>query len=77
MIQHVVHEKADTVDVTLASGLALPLSVAKELHTPAGNPANRTPAGLVAVPQLMGLRMPAARTHRHKVPLRRLTAVAA
>nr|BFD84048.1 hypothetical protein StreXyl84_34490 [Streptomyces sp. Xyl84] len=30
-----------------------------------------------AVPHLMGLRMPATRPHRHKVPLGRLTAVAA
>lgn len=29
----------------------------------------------VAVPHLMGLRTGAARPHRHKVPLRRLTAV--
>ncbi|MEV6739324.1 hypothetical protein AB0N14_21285 [Streptomyces sp. NPDC051104] len=33
------------------------------------------PVPQVAVPQLMGLRMTAARPHRRKVPLSRLTAV--
>ncbi|MFJ3232191.1 hypothetical protein [Streptomyces sp. NPDC086787] len=50
---------------------ALALQVAGELHTP---PAPvRLPE--ITAPQMMGLRMPAARPHRHKVPLKRLTAV--
>jgi hypothetical protein len=47
------------------------LEVAYELNAPAVPP---LPAELAA-PQLMGLRMPAARPHRHKVPLKRLSAV--
>ncbi|MEV7125230.1 hypothetical protein [Streptomyces sp. NPDC093260] len=135
MIQQIAHEKADTVGVTVPAGVALPLAVAKELHSPAnlpvegladclpdGLPAGRTPSPATAatatvptgaaapapaapadpdptgsesdpaerpvlaahripeaaeVPQLMGLRTPPARPHRHKVPLRRLTAMAA
>ncbi|MFE9612861.1 hypothetical protein [Streptomyces sp. NPDC006012] len=47
------------------------LEVAYELNAPRP-PA---PATVVATPELMGLRLPAARPHRHKVPLRRLSAV--
>ncbi|MEU6577769.1 hypothetical protein [Streptomyces sp. NPDC046805] len=53
------------------AGFTLALEVAYELNAPA--PPSRPVE--VAAPQLMGLRMPAARPHRHKVPLRRLTAV--
>lgn len=38
-------------------------------------PERPAPAPEVAVPHLMGLRTGANRPHRHKVPLRRLTAV--
>ncbi|MFF0461658.1 hypothetical protein [Streptomyces mexicanus] len=72
MIDQVVHEKADTVDATRPEGTALALTVAEELHCPSG------PAlPVAAVPELMGLRTPATRPHRHKVPLRRLTTMAA
>ncbi|MFF0224796.1 hypothetical protein [Streptomyces sp. NPDC004629] len=50
---------------------ALALEVAYELHAPRP-PARATE---VATPELMGLRLPAARPHRHKIPLKRLTAV--
>ncbi|MEU1298997.1 hypothetical protein [Streptomyces shenzhenensis] len=50
---------------------ALALEVAYELHAPRP-PARATE---VATPELMGLRIPATRPHRHKVPLKRLTAV--
>ncbi|MFB7498914.1 hypothetical protein ACFC09_30235 [Streptomyces sp. NPDC056161] len=50
---------------------ALALEVAYELHAPRP-PARPTE---VATPELMGLRLPAARPHRHKVPLKRLSAV--
>ncbi|MFK4145728.1 hypothetical protein [Streptomyces sp. NPDC004065] len=88
MIQQVVHEKCETVDATAPAGTALALSVAKELHSPKGlhGPAalptpveraqHRAPLSVCA-PELMGLRTSAARTHRHKVPLKRLTAMAA
>ncbi|MEU7061090.1 hypothetical protein [Streptomyces sp. NPDC046197] len=70
MIEQFVHETTATVDATVPAGVALPLCVAKDLHSPA----SRTPE--VAVPQMMGLRTSSAvRPHRHKVPLRRLTAV--
>ncbi|MFD4571670.1 hypothetical protein ACFWNK_10590 [Streptomyces sp. NPDC058417] len=59
-------------DVTLA------LAVASALHEPVRRPA--LPAGTVedrapevSAPQLMGLRTTAARPHRRKVPLNRLT----
>ncbi|ARP71447.1 hypothetical protein LK07_18660 [Streptomyces pluripotens] len=56
--------------------VALALSVASELHTPA--PASRAPELAAApVPQLMGLHVSAARPHRRKVPLNRLSAVRA
>lgn len=52
-----------------AADLALALDVARELHAPTAPP--RAPE--VGVPQLMGLRTSAARPHRRKVPLNRLT----
>ncbi|PZG85023.1 hypothetical protein C1I97_33760 [Streptomyces sp. NTH33] len=73
MIQQVVHETTDTIDATAPGGLSQALTVAKELHSPA---AHRAPE-VVAVPELMGLRTSAERPHRHKVPLRKLTAMAA
>ncbi|MFE9170666.1 hypothetical protein [Streptomyces kebangsaanensis] len=72
MIQQVVHETTDTVDATAPGGLSQALTVAKDLHSPA----YRAPE-VVAVPELMGLRTSAERPHRYKVPLRRLTAMAA
>ncbi|MFB7460218.1 hypothetical protein ACIOC2_32880 [Streptomyces sp. NPDC088337] len=72
MIQQVLHETTDTIDTTAPAGVTLARAVAKELH----GPAHRAPEA-VAVPQLMGLRTSAERLHRHKVPLRRITAVAA
>ncbi|MFF9059735.1 hypothetical protein ACF09K_13765 [Streptomyces sp. NPDC014882] len=52
-----------------AADLALALDLAHELHAP--TPPPRAPE--IAVPQLMGLRTGAARPHRRKVPLSRLT----
>ncbi|MET8942494.1 hypothetical protein ABZX30_02570 [Streptomyces sp. NPDC004542] len=79
MIKQISHPVTATgpADITLALG------VAYELHTPAPVPAPRAPevaarapeVAAPAVPQLMGLRVPATRPHRHKVPLKRLTAV--
>ncbi|MET8284601.1 hypothetical protein ACGFWD_14680 [Streptomyces sp. NPDC048448] len=55
------------------AGLDLALAVARELHLPVPRaPEVALPA---AVPQLMGLRTPATRPHRRKVPLNRLTAL--
>ncbi|MBO4258611.1 hypothetical protein [Streptomyces griseorubiginosus] len=68
MIQQVSH----TVTGTDPAGLALALEVAYELHAPA------TRAPEVAVPpQLMGLHTNAARPHRRKVPLNRISAMSA
>ena len=64
MIQQVSHSVAGTDP----AGLALALEVAYELHAPT----TRAPE---VAPQLMGLHTTAARPHRRKVPLNRLTAV--
>ncbi|MCF3130535.1 hypothetical protein [Streptomyces olivochromogenes] len=71
MIRKISHPMTDTGP----AGLTLALHVAYALHapvepTPAPRLAPRAPE--VAVPQMMGLRMPAARPHLHKVPLKRL-----
>ncbi|MEU0033986.1 MULTISPECIES: hypothetical protein [unclassified Streptomyces] len=56
------------------AGLDLALAVARELHLPVPRaPEVALPA---AVPQLMGLRTPATRPHRRKVPLSRLSTLA-
>ncbi|MCF4139079.1 hypothetical protein L1856_23440 [Streptomyces sp. Tue 6430] len=52
-----------------AADLALALDVAHALHAPTAPP--RAPE--IGVPHLMGLRTGAARPHRRKVPLNRLT----
>ncbi|WP_420783005.1 hypothetical protein [Streptomyces sp. LPB2020-019-1HS] len=71
-IHPVVHAKADTADAARPQGIALAVVVAEDLHRPsAGAPR------VVAVPELMGLRTPAVRPRRAKVPLHRLTAIAA
>ncbi|MFE2097126.1 hypothetical protein [Streptomyces sp. PTD9-10] len=71
MIKQVSHQAAGTGP----ADLVLALSVAHALHTPAPHtPAPRAPE-VPPVPQLMGLRTSAGRPHRHKVPLRRLTAI--
>ncbi|MFF5013922.1 hypothetical protein [Streptomyces sp. NPDC001165] len=74
MIKHVSHQASGTgpADLTLA------LSVAHTLHAPAPRapevpPVPRAPE-VPPVPQLMGLRTPAGRPHRRKVPLHRLSA---
>ena len=67
MIKQVSH----TVTGVGAADLVLALDVAYELHAPTAP----TRAPEVAAPQLMGLRTTAARPHRRKVPLNRLTAV--
>lgn len=67
MIKQVSH----TVPGAGAADLALALDVAYALHPPKA--AARAPE--VAAPQLMGLRTTAARPHRRKVPLNRLTTV--
>jgi hypothetical protein len=80
MIKQVLHEATAPVG---PARVALALAVAYELHAPAVHVppayelrALQTPrAPEVAFPQLMGLRVSAARTHRRKVPLNRLTAV--
>ncbi|MEU6553153.1 hypothetical protein ABZ915_23135 [Streptomyces sp. NPDC046915] len=58
-----------TVTGTDPAGITLALEVAYDLHAPVPPP--RAPE--VATPELMGLRIPATRPHRHKVPLKRLT----
>lgn len=68
MIKQVSH----TVTGTDPAGSTLALEVAYELHAPR----TRAPEVAVAVavaPQMMGLRTTAARPHRRKVPLNRLT----
>ncbi|MEU8590246.1 hypothetical protein AB0C59_25080 [Streptomyces sp. NPDC048664] len=84
-IERVLHESTAPVG---PAGVALALAVAHELHGPAAQApgayeiralqtrralAPRAPE--VPCPQMMGLRVSAARTHRRKVPLNRLTAV--
>ncbi|MFC9930173.1 hypothetical protein [Streptomyces sp. NPDC127190] len=82
MIKHISHTGAPA---TGPDALTLALAIAHELHPPA-IPAPRTPEAVptaqrapevvpAAVPQLMGLRTPAVRTHRRKVPLNRLSVV--
>ncbi|MFE9626521.1 hypothetical protein [Streptomyces sp. NPDC006527] len=73
MIKQVSHTvtSAGTADVALA------LDVASELHAPVTRTAVRAPevAAPPTAPQMMGLRTTAARPHRRKVPLNRLTAL--
>ncbi|MFF5538196.1 hypothetical protein ACFY71_38090 [Streptomyces cinerochromogenes] len=75
MIKHVPHRFSERGP----AGLTLALSIASELHVPVPAPrAPKRPTPTVTpVPQLMGLRTSAARPHRRKVPLHRLTTVAA
>ncbi|AVH61338.1 hypothetical protein C4B68_21735 [Streptomyces dengpaensis] len=55
------------------AGISQALAVAHELHCPEPRtPEARTPE---VAPQLMGLRTPATRPHRRKIPLRRLSAL--
>ncbi|MEU5087508.1 hypothetical protein [Streptomyces sp. NPDC021356] len=63
MIQQLAHQKNGNPDATARADI----------------PESRAPQTVpcLAVPHLMGLRLPATRPHRHKVPLRRLTALAA
>ncbi|CAM5649260.1 hypothetical protein [Streptomyces aurantiogriseus] len=56
-----------------AADLGLALDVAYELHAPVSQMVERAPE--VAAPQMMGLRTTAARPHRRRVPLNRLTAI--
>ncbi|MYV46945.1 hypothetical protein [Streptomyces sp. SID2888] len=79
MIKQVLHEATAPVG---PARISLALAVAYELHAPVSRTletdelsAPETRVAEVAVPQLMGLRTSAARTHRRKVPLNRLTAV--
>ncbi|KOV66388.1 hypothetical protein [Streptomyces sp. MMG1121] len=72
MIMHISHRITglDPADVNLA------LVVARDLHLPIPKP--RAPEVVATpVPELMGLRTSAVRTHRRKVPLNRLSAVRA
>nr|WP_067278189.1 hypothetical protein [Streptomyces jeddahensis] len=74
-VQHEVTAPVRPAEVSVA------LAVANELHAAATPrvaetseiPAPGTRAREVAVPHLMGLRTTAARPHRRKVPLHRLT----
>jgi hypothetical protein len=70
MIEQVSH----TVAGTGPSDLALAFEVAYDLHAPVTR-ARESRAPEVAPPQLMGLRTTAARPHRRKVQLNRLTAM--
>ena len=74
MIKHVLHEATAPVG---PGRVSLALAVAYELHAPQTyalhSPEARAPETVVPQPQLMGLRTTAARTHRRKVPLNRLT----
>ncbi|MEU1411267.1 hypothetical protein [Streptomyces sp. NPDC005731] len=80
MIKKVLHEATAPI---APAGISLALAVAHELHAPSIKrvpkpheaPARESRLPEVAVPQLMGLRTSAARPHRRKVPLNRLTAV--
>ncbi|MEU3528909.1 hypothetical protein AB0E62_34510 [Streptomyces sp. NPDC038707] len=76
MIKHVPHRMAERGP----AGLTLALSIVSELHVP-DVPAPRAPEvatrTVTPVPQLMGLRTSAARRHRRKVPLHRLSTVRA
>ncbi|GAA3822769.1 hypothetical protein [Streptomyces chiangmaiensis] len=80
MIKQVLHEATAPI---APAGVALALAVAYELHAPSMKrvpkpyeaPSREMRLPEVAVPQLMGLRTSAARPHRRKVPLSRLTAV--
>ncbi|MER6127047.1 hypothetical protein ABT173_31550 [Streptomyces sp. NPDC001795] len=79
MIKQVLHEATAPFG---PAGVSLALAVAYELHEPltAVPEACELQAVVtrvleVSVPQLMGLRTDAARPHRRKVPLSRLTAV--
>jgi hypothetical protein len=67
MIKQVSHTAAGNDP----AGFALALEVAYALHAPQ----TRAPevSAVSAAPQMMGLRTTAARPHRRKVPLNRLT----
>jgi hypothetical protein len=56
------------------AALDLALAVARELHPPVPR-APEVTLPQAAVPQMMGLRTPAGRPHRRKVPLSRLSAL--
>ncbi|MFI2760308.1 hypothetical protein ACH5A3_15705 [Streptomyces echinatus] len=76
MINHFPHHMAERGP----AGIILALSIASELHVPVPAPRPAPRAAEVAVtpvPQLMGLRTSAARPHRRKVPLHRLSTVRA
>jgi hypothetical protein len=82
MIKQVQHEATAPVGPAKVS---LALAVAYELHASEAHdlqapetyerraPRSRAPELVVPQPQLMGLRTSAARPHRRKVPLHRLT----
>ncbi|MDF3300329.1 hypothetical protein [Streptomyces tropicalis] len=70
MIQHDLHETTGTTETSSPAETTRGLPAAR-IHA-----ASDRPLPEISVPELMGLRIPAGhRTHRHKVPLRRLTAV--
>ncbi|MFF0386305.1 hypothetical protein ACWEIK_03050 [Streptomyces sp. NPDC004673] len=70
MIKRVSHQ----APVSGPANVVVALEVAHELHTP--DPTRRRlPELPTPAPQLMGLRTSAARPHRRKVPLNRLTAL--
>ena len=70
MIKQVSH----TVTGVGAADVALALEVAYELHEPVDRMVVvRAPE--VAAPQMTGLRAPAGRPHRRKVPLNRIAAM--
>ncbi|GGS84549.1 MULTISPECIES: hypothetical protein [Streptomyces] len=73
MIKHVPHRFSERGP----AGFTLALSIASELHVPVPAPRAPKQPTVTPVPQLMGLRTSAARPHRRKVPLHRLTTVAA
>ncbi|MER6465142.1 hypothetical protein AB0D30_15405 [Streptomyces sp. NPDC048409] len=72
MIKQVMHHSSGDNP----AGFDLALEVAYELNAPSATPAPapRVPE-IVPAPELMGLRVTAARTHQRKVPLSRMTLV--
>ncbi|MER5855751.1 hypothetical protein ABT131_09030 [Streptomyces sp900105245] len=70
MIKMVSHPNAERGP----AGLTLALAVAHELHASAPTRTPRAPeVAPTPVPEMMGLRTSAARPHRRKVPLNRLS----
>ncbi|MFF4837208.1 hypothetical protein [Streptomyces sp. NPDC001315] len=72
MIKQVSHHLVTGIG---PADFSLTLEVAYELHAPVASAPLAPRAPEVVAPELMGLRTSAARPHRRKVPLKRLSAV--